>query len=51
MPLKLRDAFEDITPENTPLVVFDFIILCRLMIKDLQEKLDQLKKVKANDSG
>lgn len=25
LPLKLRNAFEDMTPENTPPTIFDFI--------------------------
>lgn len=44
-PLKLRDAFEDMKLGNTPLAIFDFIIFCRLMIKDLQAELELLKNV------
>lgn len=51
MPLKLRDAFNDMTPNNTPPIVFDFIIFCRITIRDLQAELKPLKKAQADDNG
>lgn len=49
MPMKLRGAFDDMTPENTHPFVFDFIIFCRVMIKELQDELELLKKARANN--
>lgn len=49
MPRKLRDVFEDMTHENTPPVVFDFIIFCRMMIKELKVELELLKNARADN--
>lgn len=51
MSLKLRDSFDDMTLDNTPPVVFNFTIFCGIMIKDLQDDLELLKKAQTNDSG
>lgn len=50
-PLRLRYAFKVMTPENTPSIIFDFIIFYRHMVKDLQEELARLMEVRSADSG
>lgn len=42
---RLKDAFEEMTYENTPPTIFHFILLCRYMVKDLIEELADMKKV------
>lgn len=49
--MRLGDAFEEVTLENTPLVIFDYTIFWRHMVKDLQDDLELLKKVKGDSSG
>lgn len=51
MLLKLRDAFDHMMPHNKLPVVFDFIILYIIIIKDIQAELQIPKKAQAGDSG
>lgn len=48
MPLKPRDAFDDMKLDNTPPDIFYFI---RIMLKDLQAKIKLVKKAQADDNG
>lgn len=49
MPRKLRDAFDEMNHDNTPTTIFDFIMSCRIMIKDFRVELELLKKARSND--
>lgn len=50
-PMRLRDAFEEMTPENTPLIVYDLIIFPKHMVRDLEDKLTHIKEVQRASSG
>lgn len=45
-PLRLRYAYKEMIYENTPPVVFNFILLYKYMVKDLREEFSHLKKVR-----
>lgn len=45
LSLRLKGAFEEMTYENTPPTIFNLILLCRYMVKDLREELAHMKKV------
>lgn len=49
MPRKLKDAFDYMSPDNTPPTIFNFIIFYIVMIKEIQTKLELLKKDQANN--
>lgn len=51
MPRNLRDIFDEMSPENTPPLVFEFMISCIILLEDFRAKLDLLKKARANNSG
>lgn len=51
LPLRLRDYFEEMTSEDTPPIIYDFIIFYRQMVKDLREELGYLKEVRSAASG
>lgn len=50
-PLRLRDNFEEIMSENTPPIIYDFIIFCSRIVRDLQEELTMLMEVQSAASG
>lgn len=49
-PLRLDNALENMTYENVPLVVFDFIILCKAMLKNLKVELELLKRFRKENA-
>lgn len=51
LPLRSRDAFEVMTPENIPLIIFDFVIFFMHTVKELREELTLLKEVRSATSG
>lgn len=51
MPRKFRDAFVEISLDNSPLEVFEFIISCKIMLREFRVELELLKKARANESG
>lgn len=51
MPRKLGDAFDEIRLDNTPLAIFEFIMSCKIMLKEFKAELKILKKEQANDNG
>lgn len=51
MPRKLRDAFDEIRLDNTPLAIFEFIMSCKIMLREFKVELKILKKEQDNDNG
>lgn len=49
-PLRLDNALENMTYKNVPLVVFDFIILCKAMLKNLKVELELLKRFRKENA-
>lgn len=49
MSRKLRDAFNEMSPDNTHLAIFKFIISFEIMMKEFRIVLEFLKKAQANN--
>lgn len=49
MPMILRDAFDEMTPDNTLQAVFYSVLSCKYIMKRFRDDLEVLKKSKENN--
>ena len=46
IPKRIKRFYDDVTYENTPHAIFNFILFCQDMVHVLREELEHLKKVR-----